>query len=266
MFRTLIIVLLVSAPAYAQPDLTVTTALDFRLLTGETDLRYLRLGDPIIVGGRVHNIGTSMALGSSVDLSVNGVRVGSRAIVGLRPNRDAAFSFRWIPVAHGRQEVVVAADPLNLVAETSEANNAATIILNLAPFDTRPVSDRDTRVIEDGQANLAIAGDLRIHGTPRVDRGGSSLRFTVVNNGTMRAKNVQVEVLVDGEVKMTRNVGTLNPYASRKISINWKPEMAGTQTIKVVVDPAMHVLETSEADNSATLTVTVPSQGNKRKK
>lgn len=278
-FTTILIVTV--GAAFAQErglaDLVVSTDLAVNVDATETGpLRGFRPGQFLLITGNVRNIGTARASTPVIALEVNGMIAGQQRLDNLMPDASRPFSFRWRPTAAGRQVIRVSADLANRIRESNEMNNAAVVVVTLTRSetaglqvridtafdtqvsDTRPVeSSRDTPIAR-GAIDLKMDGVLSMTGArARVGRPGSVLRFVVRNQGQSAVRNVNVELRANGEVAARQSLGTIPANRNRNVAINWRPLVAGPQTLTVVIDPDNHVAESDEANNTGVTSVNV---------
>ncbi len=92
---------------------------------------------------------------------------------------------------------------------------------------------------------------------------GESVLIDVIihNTGDASASDVYYEI-IDTTLSQTLTTGTVNSIAassSQTVSYNWNNVIAGTHTVKVVVDPANSITEKNETNNEASKDIFVSS-------
>jgi M6 family metalloprotease-like protein len=82
-----------------------------------------------------------------------------------------------------------------------------------------------------------------------------TISIDILNQGTKGATNVPVQVSLDGTILSTNPV-SLEPGATTNITVTWKA-VAGSHTLRVVIDPQNTISELNKANNIATYTLNV---------
>jgi len=103
-------------------------------------------------------------------------------------------------------------------------------------------------------ADLAVA---RIFTQPNEISPNTTVTIFVdiVNQGTVAASNVPVQIFMDGQPFANKQV-SLGPGATSEISFTWTA-IAGSHVVRVLIDPYNEVNELTEANNIATYTLNV---------
>ena len=188
-------------------------------------------------------------------LYIDGKPIESKS---FSPTSRTDVTFKGLNLSEGLHEVRVVVDPAGLVPQLNRnGNDEARVMVEVASRDyTGDEIDLYVRVgrIEDTAGNAKpplLPGVLDVHFTVRA-------RYS-----TVVQRNVQVQLLVDGEVRGTSwvdlislvDVDGVREYSSDgHIPINL-PE--GTYTIELAVDPGDDFIERYENNNVASTTVDV---------
>jgi hypothetical protein len=120
-----------------EPDLTVAP--------GDIDLSIVApaIGDSVTLTATVHNIGSVVANDAAVRFLVDGVQVGADqtvAAVAVEGTGTASVVWDTTGLPAGAHTVTVEVDPVNTIAESNEANNAASkpVTLGTGPVTPPP--------------------------------------------------------------------------------------------------------------------------------
>ncbi len=135
----------------------------------------------------------------------------------------------------GQHTIKAVADELNNVKESNESNNELTVTYTTAPPDL---------IIE----KLAWS-PLNPSKNDIV-----SINATVKNQGTGRADACHIAYFIDGELKTTIPVNSLEAGASVNITYNWTVTSDKHQ-LRTVIDYYQNVVESDESNNEKTATI-----------
>lgn len=145
----------------------------------------------------------------------------------------------------------VLADPDNFIDETNEADNRVTVELT--------VSRALAANLHLTSANIGVVPPAPQAGEP------VTLTATVLNTGGSPAQNILVQFLDITEgtpqpIGEKQTIPSLSPGQSGTAHVSYETrERSGRRRIQVMVDPDMAVVELDEADNQATIELTVQS-------
>ncbi|MEK8024072.1 MAG: CARDB domain-containing protein [Candidatus Hydrogenedentota bacterium] len=256
-----------------QPDLAVSSSFKLDVVTQKTG-EFTR-EQVVHVTGTVRNNGDVTASSVPISLYAKGELIGTSMVPELPSAFDHKFTFAWKPTAAARYELRAIVDPSGSLAEASEANNVSFLTLNINSrrvieieagtaellFLTKPSRfDDQTMLMQSGDIDLEFDRDPYLTGaTPRARRSGSIINLDISNHGTMSAKNVEVAVYMNGQRQIIRTIGTIPAGKTRHVHLNWRPQIAGDQTLSVVVDPRNKIGETAEINNSVSIDVSIGS-------
>lgn len=123
-------------------------------------------GDLVTITATITNLGTANAAGSTAEILVDGIVVGTRTLGALAPQETALVQVEWTAV-EGSHEVRVVADVYDSIAETEESNNEASLVVEVGP---RPAFGVDLSPPDQRQNVKA--------------KGTATYTITVTNTGT----------------------------------------------------------------------------------
>ena len=185
----------------------------------------------------IKNQGSSRAVSSRVYLYIAGAPRGYQDVQRLAADATVAKTFVWVAQA-GSHSVKAVVDGLNQVIENDETNNEKTVAYST------PAPDLTIQDITWSPANPSE---------------GNSVTFTVAmkNQGNGKADYSHVAYYIDGTYLASIYVGQISPGATAKKTFTWTAQ-AGSHTIKAVADFYMRVVESDEANNEKTVTLSPP--------
>jgi subtilase family serine protease len=199
-----------------------------------------RPGTPTTAVARLVNAGTVASPSFNVKWFLDGVQVGygNHAALGPGEVSNGNVRFLWTPTT-GTHSLRFAADVDNYVRETNEANNSASVTVNVE--------------------NLADLQVSRITFTSPPRAGVPTVAVAQLTNvGRAPSGYFNVKWFLDGAQV---GYGGHTPLAPGEVSngnvrLMWTPN-AGTHTLRFAADVDGQVREYSETDNSASITIVV---------
>jgi hypothetical protein len=188
-------------------------------------------GMPLELRVGLHNLGGGNVTGCAVVLSVDGARWDSRT-VGVAPFGQTDVAFNWTSV-QGSHTLSVTADPDNLVEETEEGNNGATLSVTVAP---RPLpvamisAPREGESFPEGaKVNFSAAGS-------RAPAGGDlTYSWTSELSGPLGSQESFAAALPPGLHLITLSVGDGFNRASTAVNITVTPAPPPVGTTSAVI-------------------------------
>ncbi len=214
-------------------------------------------GDEVTIYATILNAGNSEVQDVQVQfLNANASPAAPIAalqvIPAIAPGSSGVASIRFdTSNRSGDQKIQVQVDPHNLIAESSERDNSATVTLS----------------VEHGPApNLVVVAENIGFSATEVAAGTPvTIYATILNTGSARAENVNVQ-FVDVTSASVRPVGeqqvieVIEPGTSAVAVAQYKASGGqGSRTVQVVADPGNFIREVSEEDNEASASLTVGS-------
>ncbi|MDW8029679.1 MAG: CARDB domain-containing protein, partial [Armatimonadota bacterium] len=165
-----------------------------------------------------------------------GSQIIGEETVSLAGGAEAEVSLPWRIIA-GNYQIRAIADPANAVLESNEANNEATLPINLPSPDLTVTS-------------LTISPSSNL-----VDGQEVQVQVVIANQGSGTSRPIALKFLVDegnyGEQTISEGLGT-----NRSQTITFRHSVsAGQRQISIVVDPANTVPETNETNNRRDLSL-----------
>ncbi|HEX5057349.1 MAG TPA: CARDB domain-containing protein [Gammaproteobacteria bacterium] len=231
-------------------EIRTEDSIDFAVATEDisADKTSALLGEDITFTVRLHNRGTLNSPQSRVRYFITDA--GGSNTTELQTNSiqiDAGKSIVqtivWRADRQGALRFGAELDPDNLLPETDEANNAAALSFS-AGQATGP--------------NLVVNHkDFTFTPTPGMESRPLQLNALLRNTGTVEADNIEVafyngDPAQGGTLIGTQTVPALAAGASTLVSFNWSAVPDGlNKLLYVVADPANHIAEFLETDNSA---------------
>ncbi len=203
------------------------------------------VNDTISFTVMVSNVGLASSGPTVVTIRVGGETNGtSHNVPGMAPGQS-------VPVVR-QQRLTVAqnyatnavVDPGNLVLESSENNNSASVAFAVTQTQS-------------GSPDLVIAN---VSHTPSNPRTTDTIRFTVTvsNVGTAPSVPTTITIRIGGETSgQSYNIPVLAPGQSIQATRNQALSVAQSYLTNVVVDPANLVRESNESNNTASHPFTV---------
>jgi|GEM_PF-2795375 len=147
-------------------------------------------GSLVYANATVSNVGSAASPSTSVQLFVDGAAVASKTIPALAAGAQAAVSFTWTAV-QGSHTLRVEADPSHVVAESSEANNAASGTVSVASPPPPPPPPPATVVRGVDLSPDSQSGKVKTRGsityTLQVTNTGNAVDGVVLSLGTLPA-------------------------------------------------------------------------------
>lgn len=189
---------------------------------------------------KVKNLGLFSASGVKVRFLLADAQIGEKTISTISKNSSgyATLVYTLPSDAVGVKTLKIIADPLNTISEVDETNNEATkeitIVANLP--------------------DLAVAAaDLTV--APAAPKAGDKIAVKAVikNIGVAAAKNVKVKFFLGETLITEKNIAFISANAKNIPSITYTlpANLAGEQTLKVIVDAPGAIAELDENNNSA---------------
>jgi len=189
----------------------------------------------------IHNFGGTNATDFSAGFYIDDELIDSRLLSVLAAS-NKTITFNWTAVA-GTHNLTIKIDTNNLIAETNEGNNNATVIVIVKEWSS---------VLPD----LAVFGsDISFSDEKPIEGEDVYINVTVRNLGVVEVPNVVVKIYID-DVTLNETTITLLTQQSASLVFKWKGEK-GNHTVKVETDPYNIVKELNETNNVAERTITV---------
>ncbi len=233
-------------PPPAGPDLSVANA---DLVFTPDSLRSVPQAQAF--DARIGNLGRTAAAGVPValfagDPAAGGARIAD-TVVDVPARGSALVSFNVTITTPGERRYFVVADPDGALIEADEANNVASRTLAVtSAFDL-----------------FVTPGSVTLSENPILLGRDLQIGARVGNSGTADVFAARVRVFIDlpgGAIEVATLTHDLPAGQTRTISATWRTSraLAGAPVI-VHVDPLNAFSETSEANNQASATLSVPS-------
>jgi PKD repeat protein len=168
-----------------------------------------------------------------LDFLLDGKLLASKS-VDIPRSGSLNSSVQWTAL-EGRHNLSVSVDPDNRFHEWNEANNNASLVIDVAPRPPR----------------LDIcAGYISMVPSDPMTGNCATFSANVSNIGEAAVSQVQVQFLVDDQPLERPMVAQLDPGASKTFSVKWRASR-GYHNVSVVVDPLKLVNESDEGNNRA---------------
>ncbi|HEY81678.1 MAG TPA: hypothetical protein G4O01_00090 [Dehalococcoidia bacterium] len=196
------------------------------------------LGEMVTLTVIIRNQGTSKAGSTRVVCYVDDAPLAEASVGELGPGMAASLPFSWMAQA-GAHTFRAEVDPDDEVAESEETNNEQRYALStLAP-------------------DLVIE---RITWLPENPQEGEEVTFTVSlkNQGDGMARSPQITGYIDGAELASASIDELADNTTANVTFTWTA-LAGSHSLKVVVDPDGVVAEADESNNEKILDLSVAS-------
>lgn len=232
-------------PAPQGPDLAIANA---DLAFTPDALRSVPQAQALSV--RIANLGRTAAPNVRIavfdgDPAAGGAQVGD-AVVSVPARGFAQASINFSIVVPGERRYVVVADPDQAVTEAEEDNNTASRILPVASsFDL-----------------FATPGSVTLSENPIALGRDLLIGATVGNSGTADVFGARVSVSIDapgGTIDVATLTIDLPAGQTRTVSATWRTSLAlSAAPVHVRIDPLNAFAETSEGNNQASATLSVP--------
>ena len=235
--------------------LPVQPAIDLEAVAGTVTLSAnpIALGNDLAIGAQVRNAGTADAFAARVRVFIDdpagAIEVATQTLdLPAGQTRTLTATWRTNRVL-AAVPVVIQVDPLNALAEISEANNQVSALL------TVPAST---------DANLRVVHQELSVSSPVLQGGAATITVPVHNNGFADAGSVTVAFYVGVPGAGGVQIGEMQTLTSVPVggqalaSVAWNQITTfGDKLIYVIVDPAGTITEFDEQDNTAFITVEV---------
>ncbi len=233
--------------AVTHPDLVVASG-EFNV----TDYEPTE-GSEVNFTGTVHNLGTREVISVVVELWASldddrPVRQNRTTLDSIQAHEKVMVHFNWSADQVGQWEFFLRVDPVNVITESREDNNEASLLL-IVTYD---VPKPNLYVVEDG-------GIVMDPPSPVSNRTTIKITVTVGNNGPGVANNVTVDLYAgepgNGGVKIgwRDTIDVIPPGETRKAWINWGANIPGHLVIWAYLDANNTVFETEETDNTGSV-------------
>ena len=189
--------------------------------------------DTVTFSVTVKNQGNGKAGSSRVYFYIDGSSRGYQEVPEIGAGATATKTFTWVAQA-GAHAIKAVADGANYITESDETNNEKTITFSPIPPDL---------IIES------------ITWEPEIPAKGDSVTFNVIvkNQGSGRAGFFHVALYIDS-YQLSDMVNPIEAGATDNATFIWSAR-AGSYTIKAVADSSDKVLESNEANNEKTVTL-----------
>lgn len=214
---------------------------------------------PFDVAATVRNLGGRPAGNVSVqfydgDPATTGVAVGPLQRLGLVPvaGQAVATLARWA-TTQGPHDLYAVVDVFDEILELNETNNRAFRTINVGP-NTGNLGPPNLLVLAGNFTSIPAPGALQ-------EAVNVNLRLTVTNNGQSQAPQFTVRFFAGNPTTGGRLIdeAVVGPLASgANLMVSRQPYLPkGNYEVYATLDSTLAIAETSEADNVATLTVSV---------
>ena len=225
----------VTLPSISAPDLTVSGI----EMSPSSNVSH---GQPVTLRATVRNLGVSTQASIRVNFQMDGQTFdrGASLIAGLPGGQSAVVEVPWTAVG-GAHTIRATVDPLSIIPESNETNNAAEIPVSAAALDL---------IVQDISANPPepVPGDpVKVTVTVHIAGSGQLTESLAVE---LRDNDQPV-----GELKKL-DAG-LSAGRTLTLVYSWQAQ-PGARTLNVVADPLNRLPESSENNNTVQTTVNVP--------
>ncbi|GJF32511.1 hypothetical protein KNE206_52110 [Kitasatospora sp. NE20-6] len=214
--------------AAPNPDLTVTDLVWSPTAPTESD--------NVTVNATVRNAGTAASPATTVNVSLEGVVVGSAPVGALAADASTTVAVAVGKRPMGSYTVSAVVDPTDTVTEQDNSNNSRTASAKLA-------------VSQSPGPDLTVTGIATNPASPAV---GASVSFTVAvqNRGTTGVAAGSVTRLVTGTTTLNGTTGAIAAGATAQVPITgtWTATSGGA-TLTATADATGVVAETNENNN-----------------
>jgi hypothetical protein len=218
------------------PDLTVTALTWTPTAPTETDA--------ITLSATVRNAGSAPAGATTVNVNLGGVLVGSAPVSALTAGASSTVSLNAGTRPMGSYSVSSVVDPANTIVELNDANNSFTASASLVVFQA-PGPDLEVRSITANPPNPAV---------------GAAVTFNVAvrNRGITAVGVTTVTRVVVGTTTLNTNTAPIAAGATVNVAVSgsWTATSGGA-TVTAAADATNVVAETSESNNSFSLSIVV---------
>lgn len=192
----------------------------------------------------VQNVGLRLFEGNPRQ---GGTPIGiTEAIPEIAAQKSSLLQLAWQPSRAGAIDLYAVADPDNLIAELNETNNVMSRTVTVrAPQLDLTIPAHALQIAHEAVQGQPVAGAVQIY-----------------NNGDLPAQQVEVRFF-EGEpaqgvpIGATQIVTTLAPNTNQQLPFVWQPSRAGVVAFYAVVDANNQIVESNEANNVVSRTVTI---------
>jgi len=194
------------------------------------------VGDTITIYATIHNIGEVTAYNVTVEVYVDGSRIGYIMFDSIPEGGKETFDVEWTATPAGWQRFRVVIDSNNTILELNENNNEATRYIYVSP---------------------ELAPDICVHSEDIVfsnvnpDPGELiTIWATVHNVGQADAYNVTVTFYVDDiQIGTPHSISHIPMGGEEAVTTTWIASQTGTHVVKIFADVP---IETNKTNNVAT--------------
>jgi subtilase family serine protease len=201
--------------------------------------------DAVVLMAAVRNLGDAQAGATSVEATAPGWSPARSAVSALTAGQARDVSLR-VPIADEQREAshafTLTVDPEDVVRESSNENNAASITVLVPPA---------------GRPDLTVAPQ----GEPVVADGDVTLTVMVRNVGDSPADETSVEATAPGWEPASADIDGLGPRGrdAAELTLSIPEDAPATdQEFVLTVDPDDELEEGSEANNRAVVVAAIP--------
>ncbi len=193
------------------------------------------IGDNVTFTMTINNQGSGDSAESGVDLIIDNVNTGYKALGQMDAGGAAEVTFIW-RVKAGKHQIKAIVDPDHKVPESEESNNEKTIIFVPPPPDL---------IVE------------QITWTPASPSIGDTVMFTVTvkNQGEANVDYSDIVYYIDNIQITTGRVNPISINATDNQTFTWTAA-AGEHAIKAFVDFTKRIAESDETNNEKVTTLT----------
>jgi len=198
-----------------------------------------KIGDNVTITATIKNQGASQAQNSQVACDVDGLRIASQDLPEINAGGSVTRTFKWVAEA-GMHNIIITADPDNLVTEADETNNDGEIEFSTLTSD------------------LVIKDISWIMESPLI-YDEVNFTITIENQGTGDAGNCQLRYFIDETPAVVADIAPIpaGGIFEYKFASTLK---RGSHTVNAAIDVNNMVTESDETNNSGLLSfsTTIP--------
>ncbi|MEO7324914.1 MAG: CARDB domain-containing protein, partial [Dokdonella sp.] len=224
-------------PPSSLPDLSLSAA-DFSL----TPTTVTALPSNVHVAGTLRDIGAQGVSSAVVRVFAKPdlTHALAQAIVDVAARGSVPISLDFNATTAATLNLLLRADPENAVAEASETNNDAELVLPFGQSLDLEVLPTDLAVLTATPlVGHSVAMDVTVHNRGTVDSPPVVLHAEIVQGGA-------TATIFDAPVQLPAG-------QSVHRQLTWLPDQPGNVQLRISLDPANQVAETREDNNSAQL-------------
>jgi subtilase family serine protease len=202
-----------------------------------------------VVNAVVMNVGNVVAAPFSLRFFVDSVFWRQEMAPELSVGESLNVSLSWRPLTHGDHAFSFIVDPDDEVLEVSEVNNLVSRVYRVLVPDLVVDSVNAYSVVVEGESSSVEVGVSNIGDVDAVD-----VNLTVVANGVVvDGDAVRYVSYVVGSIEIpVMGSGLVGTYF-----FDWVPGVAGSYSLKAVVDPLGDVFESEKVNNEGLISVVV---------